>query len=149
MNRIKEIWAGFTQTPVEAELNLPLQILEHLANEINKDAARDEVCARVVTVTGVASNEVIHSLYLLPVYGNGYNYRFIELAQPIDAFFPVHVTAFQSGNSDFGTVAIEQGEDGIYETLQRIFGDPRTKIVFAQLKSMGNTARGWNEQLGA
>jgi hypothetical protein len=144
MSKIQEIWSGFSKS--EDNLNAPLKILENLAEAINSNSVTDEVFARIVTVTGVEQNELIHALYLLPIHGNGYNYRYIEFMQPIDSFFPVHIHAFQSGNSDFGIVPLENGEEGIYDVLKKIFSDLRTKIVFTQLKSMGNTMRGWKDE---
>jgi hypothetical protein len=146
MNKMQEIWSGFKKSTSDSKVNIPLRMLENLAEAINANSSEDEVLANVVTATGVESNELIHALYLLPLYGNGYNYRYIEFFQPIDSFFPVHIVAFQSGNSEFGVVSLEEGEDGIYEVLKRVFSDERTHAVFTQLKSMGNTMRRWKNE---
>ena len=146
MSEIEEIWSSFDGSTSGEQENIPKRILEMEADAINKDTERSEIFASVVSVTGTEINELKHVLYLLPVYGNGYNYRFIEFIQPIDDFFPVKISAFQSGNTDFGYVTFDQGTQGIYEVLRRIYTDLRTKVVFTQLKAMGATIKGWKDE---
>lgn len=145
MNKIKEIWSSMNDNDVNGEINILKKILEVQAEAINKQKAQNEIYATLVTVKGENDSELINVMYLLPVFGNGYNYRYIEFIQPIDSIYPVKVRAFQNGNTDFGVITEEQGEKGIYEVLGRIFNDLRTKIVFNQLKAMGRTIKGWKE----
>ncbi len=133
MNRIKEIWPNFDADAVQEE-NLPLKILEAQSEAINKYKEHNEVYSAIVTSTGDDTSSIKHILYLLPVYGNGYNYRYIEFSQPIDSIYPVEIKAFQTGNNEFGTA---KNETEIYKTLTNIFKDQRTQIAITQLKSMG------------
>jgi hypothetical protein len=142
MSDIKEIWSNFTG-PEESEENVPLKILEAQVNAINKNKEVNEVYATIITSSGDNSSIIRNILYLIPIYGNGYNYRYIEFTQQIDAIYPVIVRAFQAGNTDFGTVTREMGEVGIYEVLTKIFSDLRTKIVLTQLKSIGRNVKDW------
>jgi hypothetical protein len=146
MSDIKEIWSNFDGSS-ELEENIPLRILEKQAEAINRTKATNEVYSTVITSSGDNTSIIRHVLYLLPIYGNGYNYRYIEFTQPVDDIYPIEIKAFQAGNTDFGTVSREQGETGIYQTLTKIFQDKRTGIVLTQLKSMGKTMKDWKQDI--
>ena len=145
MSDIKEIWSNFDGSQ-EPEENIPFKILEAQSNAINKHKEGNEVYSTIVTSSGDGMSYVRHVLYLLPLYGNGYNYRYIEFTQPVDNIYPVTIRAFQAGNTEFGVVTREVGETGIYQTLELIFGDRRTQIVLEQLKSIGRSIKEWKEE---
>ena len=145
MNEIKEIWSNF-EGDLTPEENIPYKILVTQSEAINRFKDVNEVYSTVVTSTGDNMIDIKHVLYLLPIYGNGYNYRYIEFTQPFDSIYPVQIKAFQVGNNDFGIVNKGHGEKEIYTILEKIFNDKRTKIVLTQLKSMGSTMKDWRKK---
>lgn len=147
MSKIRNIWKEVSSNqPAERSEITPLKILEEQANAINDDADRTNIVGMTMTFT-ISQQDTIketkHILYLFPKNGNDYNYRFIEIKQNIDSVYPIKVSAFQNGNTDFGTC---KNEDEFYETLKRIFTDRRKEIVFDQLKNIGNSIEEWKKE---
>lgn len=143
MSEFKKIWPGLQGASESLEINVPLGILKEQAAAINEASEEHELHAAIVTVSGMEPGELIHALYLLSNSGQGYNYRYIEFTQPIEGFYPVQISAFQTGDCDFG---LAQDEEEVYDALEKIFRDERTSIVFSQLRAIGRTIYGWDDQ---
>lgn len=141
---IRNIW---NEANIDLDTNIitPFNILQEQAKAINRDVDKTNIIGVVMTLT-VSTNEQIkevkHVLYLFPKNGNDYNYRFIELECKPDRDYLLKVYAYQSGNVNFGEC---KDEDELYETLRKIFRDPRLRIVFEQLKNIGNTIESWRK----
>ena len=146
MNKeIRNIW-GEVKVDLNKDKVTPLDILNAQAEALNKDVDKTNIFGAVMTLS-IGKNGLIdtvkHVLRLFPKNGNDYNYRFIELVGKPDIDYPVTVYAYQSGNINFGECK-DEGE--LYKTLIEIFKDPRLKIVFEQLKNIGNTIEGWRNE---
>ncbi len=146
MNKpIRNIWS---EVKIELDKNIitPFDILQEQVKAINKDVKKTNILGVVMTIsigTNDQISEIKHVLYLFPKNGNDYNYRFIELVSKPDSDYPLTVYAFQSGNINFGVC---EDENELYETLTKIFKDPRLKIVIEQLKNIGNTIESWKNE---
>ncbi len=143
MSPIRNIWDE-TQVDLKKDGITPLDILQEQAKAINKQTDKTNIVSYVMsfsTTTNGLVDEIKHVLYLIPKNGNDYNYRFIEIASKPDTDYPLTVFAYQSGESNFGPC---QDEKDFYSALSKIFKDKRLKIVFEQLKNIGNTIENWN-----
>jgi len=147
MSKIKNIWREFSnEEATNVNETTPLKILEELSKTISEDVEKTNILGITMTFTISEQDtikEIKHILYLFPKNGNDYNYRFIEVKQNIDSIYPIKVIAFQNSITDFGTCA---NDDEFYETLKKIFSDPRIKIVFDQLRNIGNTITAWKNE---
>lgn len=124
------------------EKNIVLEILEALTETINRNTKETELFANIVTVTGTDIGDISYVLYLLPVYGNNYNYRYLELTQPIDNYFPIRISAFQSPPETFNA----EDENQLFNILNHVYQDKRTQIIFSQLKNIGKTLKDWKKK---
>lgn len=145
MSKIRNIWQE-VNVDLKKDNATPLDILQEQANAINKDVERTNISGLIMSFT-IGKNDIIdkvkHTLYLFPRNGGDYNYRFIELEGKPDSDYPLTVYAYQSGNINFGEC---KDEIALYEVFTKIFKDPRLKIVFEQLKSIGNTIESWKKE---
>lgn len=140
MSDFKKIWHDLKEKSETSDQNVPFGILKEQAKAISEVFNEYGLRATIVTSKGEEPGELIHALYLLTNSGHGYNYRYIEFSQPIEGFYPVKISAFQTGDCDFGKAS---SEEEVYGVLEEIFNDPRTHIVFDQLKSIGRTISEW------
>jgi hypothetical protein len=137
MNKIRNIW-NEVSPDLKKDKVTPLDILLEQSKAINENADQTNIISLVMSFSLSKDNlldEVKHSLYLLPKNGRGYNYRFIEIIGKPDSDYPLEVSAYQSGQINFGQC---KTEEEFYNKLIEIFNDPRLKIVFEQLKNIGN-----------
>lgn len=145
MSKIRNIWDE-VNVDLKKDKPTPLDILQEQAKAINKDVEKTNLLGLVMSFT-IGTNDKIekvkHTLYLLPKNGGDYNYRFIELEGKPDSDYPLTVYAYQSGNINFGEC---KDENELYEVLTQVFKDPRLKIVFEQLKNIGNTIDSWKNE---
>ena len=146
MSKIRNIWEE-VNVDLKKDKATPLDILKEQASAINKDVEKTNLLGIVMSFT-IGTNDEIdkvkHTLYLLPKNGSEYNYRFIELEGKPDSDYPLTVYAFQSGNINFGKC---NDENELYEVLTMVFKDPRLKVVFEQLKNIGNTIDSWKNEI--
>jgi hypothetical protein len=119
--------------------------LQKLSDSINSQKDNSKIISTVVSVSSDDDNKksIKHVLYLLPIKGHGYNYRYIQFEQSLESYFPVKILAFQNGVSDFG---VAENENEIFSKFKQIATDPRTKIIFDQLKSIGETIHDWKKE---
>ena len=144
MKNIRNIWKDTYPNESNQDENVPLAILERQAKAINEDKAKTDIIATVISITNSTElAKIKHILYLLPVHGNNYNYRFVEFNQPIGSYYPVTISAYQQGETSFGEC---YKEDEIYDALEKIYKDKRRSIVFEQLKNIGETVKAWNQE---
>ena len=132
-------------TQDKIKVNIPLRSLQQLSDSINSEKDNSKIISTVVSVSSDDDNKksIKHVLYLFPIKGHGYNYRYIQFEQSIESYFPVRILAFQNGASDFG---VAENENEILLKFNEIAIDPRTKIVFNQLKSIGETIHDWKRE---
>jgi len=146
MSKIRNIWEE-VNVDLKKDKATPLDILQEQAKAINKDVEKTNILGLVMSFS-IGTNDKIdkvkNTLYLLPKNGGDYNYRFIELESNPDSDYPLTVYAYQSGNINFGKC---NNENELYEVLIKIFKDTRLKIVFEQLKNIGNTIEGWGNEI--
>lgn len=145
MSRIRNIWKEVNAN-LQKDKPTPLDILNEQANAINREVEKTNILSFVLSFSiGINDkiDKVKHTLYLLPKNGGDYNYRFIELEGKPDCDYPLTIYAYQNGNINFGEC---KNEDDLYEVLKKVFIDPRLKIVFEQLKNIGNTIDSWKNE---
>lgn len=146
MSKIRNIWEE-VNVDLDKVKTTPLDILKEQAKAINKDVEKTNLLATVMSFT-FGSNDKIenikHTMYLFPKNGGDYNYRFIELEGKPDSDYPLTVYAYHSGNINFGEC---KDENDLYDVLVRVFKDNRLKILFEQLKNIGNTIDSWKNDV--
>lgn len=146
MSTIRNIWKE-VNVDLKKDKTTPLDILKEQAKAINEDIDKTNLYGLVMSFS-IGSNDKIdtikHTLYLCPRNGGDYNYRFIEFEGKPDNDYPLTVYAYQNGgNLNFGEC---KDETELYKVLTEIFKDPRLKIVFEQLRNIGNTIDSWKNE---
>ena len=72
-------------------------ILKSLCAQITQRWISDNIVATIITTSGDQQNYITYAVNLsIPDSNKYYSYRYIEVKQPIDSYFPVKISAFQN-----------------------------------------------------
>ncbi|MFD2938526.1 hypothetical protein [Flavobacterium notoginsengisoli] len=146
MSPIRNIWNEANVDFNKGENVTPVDILRKQSDALNKDTDKTNIYSMIMSFS-IKKNNVVdkvkHVLYIFPKNGNDYNYKLIEISSNPENDYPLQVYAYQSGNINFGKC---KTEEEFYETLSKIFTDPRLKIVFEQLRNIGDTIESFKQE---
>ncbi len=146
MSPIRNIWNEANVDFDKGKNVTPLDILREQSNALNEDTDKTNIYSIVMSFSIKKNNvldKVKHVLYIFPKNGNDYNYKLIEITNNPENDYPLQVYAYQSGNINFGKC---NTEEEFYEKLSEIFKDPRLKIVFEQLRNIGDTIESFKQE---
>lgn len=130
---MENIWKK-TRANLAQSVNSYHKILEEQIGYMNEDIKGIALWGTVVTVSDSESKYLSHAVHILPIHGDGYSYRLLELKEIIGQKEAI-LTTFTNPVED----QIEINSDAELATaIEKIFSSERMTIVINQLISINN-----------
>jgi hypothetical protein len=120
-------------------------ILVKLADQIKDRFGNKGLDATVTAASGTSGNTRTISLYLFTLLGNNYNYRLMNISQPIDNDLPLTATAFLNPPTNEKT--FENFGDFTNWIKNEVVGNVRMRMVTDHLEQMGLNISEWREDV--
>jgi hypothetical protein len=110
------------------------KILQDLCEQITERWGKHKIVALLFSTSGDFNSFITYAVHLsVPESNRYYSYRYIEVEQPIDKYFPIQISAFQNPPTLQKKIV---GPVELKNELKNILGDIRTRIVEEHLKQV-------------
>ena len=128
----------------ESEGDSVESVLLNISDQIKERYFAKGLDSTVTSSEGPDAKERVVALYLYSLIGSNYNYRLINVAQPIDREFPITVSAFLNPPSD--PIVITDIKIFKEWIINKVIGDVRMRIVTDHLEKMGVNIKEWRDE---